>query len=163
MIAIMLAGDPQLLIADEPTTALDVTIQAQILRLLKKLCEERDMAIILVTHDLGVIAETCDNTVVMYGGRVMEYGPVNEVLVDPRHPYTFGLLSSKPRIDKKIKQLVTIDGVVPSPEDLPQGCPFHDRCISVKEKCNGISPLLVAEGTRHFFCFNPVKEQLVWK
>lgn len=162
MIAIMLAGNPQLLIADEPTTALDVTIQAQILRLLKKLCEERDMAIILVTHDLGVIAETCDNTVVMYGGRVMEYGPVDKVLVEPRHPYTFGLLSSRPRIDKKIKQLVTIEGVVPSPENLPHGCPFQDRCVKVTEECNDVSPQMVTEGTRHFFCFNPVKEELFW-
>ncbi len=163
MIAIMLAGNPRLLIADEPTTALDVTIQAQILRLLKKLCEERNMAIILVTHDLGVIAETCDNTVVMYGGRVMEYGSVDQVLVEPRHPYTFGLLSSKPRIDKKVKQLVTIDGVVPSPEDLPQGCPFCDRCIKVARECCDISPPRVVEGARHFFCSNPVKEKLVWE
>lgn len=162
MIAIMLAGNPQLLIADEPTTALDVTIQAQILTLLKKLCEERNMAIILVTHDLGVIAETCHNTVVMYGGRVMEYGSVKEVLVEPRHPYTLGLLSSKPRIDKKIKHLVTIEGVVPSPENLPVGCPFYDRCIKATEECDGISPPLVAEGMRHFFCFNPVKEEMVW-
>ncbi len=163
MIAIMLAGNPQLLIADEPTTALDVTIQAQILRLLKKLCEERNMAIILVTHDLGVIAETCDNTVVMYGGRIMEYGPVDQVLVEPRHPYTFGLLSSKPRIDKKVKQLVTIEGVVPSPENLPQGCPFYDRCIHAVKGCSDIPPSMVTEGTRHYFCSNPVKEKLVWK
>jgi len=163
MIAIMLAGDPRLLIADEPTTALDVTIQAQILRLLKKLCKERDMAIILVTHDLGVIAETCDRTVVMYGGRVMESGPVEDVLVKPRHPYTFGLLSSKPRIDKKVEKLITIEGVVPAPENFPKGCPFYDRCINVTEECRDISPPCIIEGERHFFCFNPVKEGLIWK
>ena len=163
MIAIMLAGDPRLLIADEPTTALDVTIQAQILRLLKKLCKERDMAIILVTHDLGVIAETCDRTVVMYGGRVMESGPVEDVLVNPRHPYTFGLLSSKPRIDKKVEKLITIEGVVPAPENFPKGCPFYDRCINVTEECRDISPPCIIEGERHFFCFNPVKEGLIWK
>ena len=163
MIAIMLAGNPQLLIADEPTTALDVTIQAQILRLLKKLCKERNMAIILVTHDLGVIAETCDNTIVMYGGRIMECGPVEQVLVEPRHPYTLGLLSSKPRIDKKVEQLATIEGVVPVPENLPEGCPFFDRCIKVTQKCRDISPPRVVERMRHYFCFNPVTEELVWK
>jgi oligopeptide/dipeptide ABC transporter ATP-binding protein len=163
MIAIMLAGNPQLLIADEPTTALDVTIQAQILRLLKKLCKERNMAIILVTHDLGVIAETCDNMAVMYGGRIMEYGPVIQVLVEPRHPYTLGLLSSKPRIDKKIEKLVTIEGVVPVPENLPEGCPFFDRCIKVTEECRDISPPRVDNEMRHYFCFNPVTEELVWK
>ncbi len=163
MIAIMLAGDPRLLIADEPTTALDVTIQAQILRLLKKLCQERNMAIILVTHDLGVIAETCDRTVVMYGGKVMESGPVEDVLVNPRHPYTFGLLSSKPRIDIDVEKLYTIEGVVPAPENLPKGCPFFDRCINVTEKCQDNATPLVTEGMRHYFCFNPVKEGLIWK
>jgi peptide/nickel transport system ATP-binding protein len=163
MIAIMLAGNPQLLIADEPTTALDVTIQAQILRLLKKLCKERNMAIILVTHDLGVIAETCDNTIVMYGGRIMECGPVEQVLVEPKHPYTLGLLASKPRIDKKIEKLVTIEGVVPAPENLPRGCPFFDRCINVTKECRDNSPPRIAEGMRYYFCFNPVTEELVWK
>ncbi len=163
MIAIMLAGNPQLLIADEPTTALDVTIQAQILRLLKKLCKERNMGIIIVTHDLGVIAETCDTVVVMYGGRIMEYGPVEQVLVEPKHPYTFGLLSSKPRIDKKVEQLVTIEGVVPTPENLPKGCPFFDRCINVTQACRDNSPPRIDKKLRHYFCFNPVTEELVWK
>ena len=163
MIAIMLAGNPQLLIADEPTTALDVTIQAQILRLLKKLCKERNMAIILITHDLGVIAETCHNMAVMYGGRIMEYGPVEQVLVEPRHPYTLGLLSSKPRIDKKVEKLVTIEGVVPAPENLPEGCPFFERCIRATQSCADNSPCRVDEDTRHYFCFNPVMEEMVWK
>lgn len=163
MIAIMLAGNPKLLIADEPTTALDVTIQAQILRLLKKLRKERNMAIILVTHDLGVVAETCDRAAVMYGGRIMEYGRVEDVLVEPRHPYTFGLLSSKPRIDIKVEKLFTIEGVVPSPEKLFEGCPFYDRCMNVMEKCRDESPESVKEESRHFFCFNPVKEGMVWK
>jgi peptide/nickel transport system ATP-binding protein len=162
MIAIMLAGNPRLLIADEPTTALDVTIQAQILRLLKKLRKERNMTIILVTHDLGVVAETCDRVAVMYGGRIMESGPVEEVLVSPRHPYTFGLLSSKPRIDKSSEKLFTIEGVVPAPEDLPVGCPFSDRCLSVFKNCRDTSPPLTNEGTRHYFCFNPIEEGVIW-
>lgn len=163
MIAIMLAGNPRLLIADEPTTALDVTIQAQILRLLKKLRKERNMTIILVTHDLGVVAETCDRAAVMYGGRIMEYGNVEEVLVTPRHPYTFGLLSSKPRIDRMTEKLYTIEGVVPAPEDLPPGCPFVARCMNSEEKCRENSPAAVTEETRRYFCFNPVEEGAVWK
>jgi oligopeptide/dipeptide ABC transporter ATP-binding protein len=162
MIAIMLAGNPRLLIADEPTTALDVTIQAQILRLLKKLRRERNMTIILVTHDLGVVAETCDRAAVMYGGRIMECGPVEEVLVSPRHPYTFGLLSSKPRIDKRSEKLFTIEGVVPSPENLPGGCPFYERCLNASENCRDSSPPLTKEGTRNYFCFNPIEEGVVW-
>ncbi|MDA3939423.1 MAG: ABC transporter ATP-binding protein [Spirochaetia bacterium] len=162
MIAIMLAGNPRLLIADEPTTALDVTIQAQILRLLKKLRKERNMTIILVTHDLGVVAETCDRAAVMYGGRIMEYGPVEEVLVSPRHPYTFGLLSSKPRIDKRSEKLYTIEGVVPSPEKLPKGCPFSERCLYVVGSCRDNSPPLTNEGSRHYFCFNPIEEGTIW-
>ncbi len=163
MIAIMLAGNPKLLIADEPTTALDVTIQAQILRLLKKIRKERNMSIILVTHDLGVVAETCDRAAVLYGGRVMEAGPVEEVLVNPRHPYTFGLLCSKPRIDIKIDTLFTIEGVVPSPVNLPKGCPFCDRCMNVMDKCRDTRPKATREGKRHFFCFNPVEGRKVWK
>lgn len=162
MIAIMLAGNPRLLIADEPTTALDVTIQAQILRLLKKLRKERNMAIILVTHDLGVVAETCDTAAVMYGGRIMEYGPVVDVLVNPRHPYTFGLLSSKPRIDKRSEKLYTIEGVVPAPENLPDGCPFYERCMNINHQCSDNPPLLTSEGTRHYFCSNPIEEGTSW-
>lgn len=163
MIAIMLAGNPLLLIADEPTTALDVTIQAQILRLLKKLRKERNMAIIIVTHDLGVVAETCDRTAVMYGGRIMESGAVEDVLVNPKHPYTFGLLSSKPRIDRNTEKLFTIEGVVPSPENLPVGCPFFERCINAEKKCAENVPPKVTDGTRHYFCFHPVEEGLIWK
>ncbi len=162
MIAIMLSGNPRLLIADEPTTALDVTIQAQILRLLKKIRKERNMSIILVTHDLGVVAETCDRVAVMYGGRVMEYGDVNDVLVNPHHPYTYGLLCSKPRIDMKVKKLETIEGVVPAPENLPAGCPFTDRCNCRLEKCSENIPDRVYDRSRHYFCFNPVKEGCVW-
>lgn len=162
MIAIMLAGNPRLLIADEPTTALDVTIQAQILRLLKKIRDERKMAIILVTHDLGVVAETCDRVAVMYGGRVMEYGDVADVLVRPNHPYTFGLLRSKPRIDMKVKKLETIEGVVPAPENLPPGCPFYERCFSRQKRCGEEIPSKQTEGNRHYFCFNPVEAGDVW-
>ncbi len=159
MIAMMLSGNPKLLIADEPTTALDVTIQAQILHLLRKIRKERNMAIILVTHDLGVVAETCDNTVVMYGGRIMEYGPVEEVLLNPRHPYTFGLLSSKPRIDKKVEKLYAIDGVVPSPENLGAGYAFYDRCSNVLDKCKENQPPKSFENNRAYFCYNPIWEE----
>jgi peptide/nickel transport system ATP-binding protein len=163
MIAMMLSGNPKLLIADEPTTALDVTIQAQILQLLKKIRDERNMAIILVTHDIGVVAETCDNAIVMYGGRVMEYGPVENVLVGPSHPYTFGLLSSKPRIDRKVDKLFTIEGVVPSPENLRDGCPFCDRCFNRTDHCSADThPPLISDGERQLFCFNPLKGEDVW-
>ena len=163
MIAIMLAGNPRLLIADEPTTALDVTIQAQIIRLLKKICKERNMAIIFVTHDLGVVAETCDRAAVMYGGRIMETGPVDEVLLTPMHPYTYGLLLSKPRVDMKVEKLYTIEGVVPAPEKLSEGCPFYDRCRNVTDKCKDNPPPVTVMGQREFFCFNPEEGGVVWK
>jgi oligopeptide/dipeptide ABC transporter ATP-binding protein len=128
MIAMALACDPKLLIADEPTTALDVTIQAQILELLNRLQEELGMAIILITHDLGVVAETCDRVIVMYAGQVFEEGPVGDVFRDPQNPYTEGLLRSIPRMGSDVKRLAVIPGVVPSPTDWPSGCRFHARC-----------------------------------
>jgi oligopeptide/dipeptide ABC transporter ATP-binding protein len=126
MIAMALACDPKLLIADEPTTALDVTIQAQILELLQRLQEELGMAIILITHDMGVVAETCDRVVVMYAGQVVEEGPVDDIFHDPRHPYTQGLLGSIPSVDRRVGRLTVIPGLVPSPTDWPTGMPL--RC-----------------------------------
>jgi oligopeptide/dipeptide ABC transporter ATP-binding protein len=128
MIAIALACDPKVLIADEPTTALDVTIQAQILELLNRLQEELGMAIVLITHDLGVVAETCDRVIVMYGGQVFEEGPVDDVFQNPQNPYTEGLLRSIPRLGTETRRLAVIPGVVPNPTEWPTGCRFHERC-----------------------------------
>jgi oligopeptide/dipeptide ABC transporter ATP-binding protein len=134
MIAIALACDPKILIADEPTTALDVTIQAQILELLNRLQDELGMAIILITHDLGVVAETCDRVIVMYAGQVMEEGPVGDVFRSPQNPYTEGLLRSIPRLGSKIDRLAVIPGTVPNPLNWPAGCRFQARCPYAWEK-----------------------------
>jgi oligopeptide/dipeptide ABC transporter ATP-binding protein len=142
MIAIALACDPKVLIADEPTTALDVTIQAQILELLNRLQEEMGMAIILITHDLGVVAETCDRVIVMYGGQVFEEGPVDDVFRNPQNPYTEGLLRSIPRLGTHKQRLAVIPGVVPSPLDWPSGCRFHARCPYGWEKTEKEEPPL---------------------
>ena len=156
LIAMMLARNPSLLIADEPTTALDVTIQAQILRLLRDLREHRGMSIILVTHDLGVVAETCDRVSVMYCGRVVETGTVDEVFKAPRHPYTMGLLNSRPRIDREVKALQPIEGVVPSPLAMPPGCAFEPRCPRATEVCGREQPGFELDSMGHgFMCFHP--------
>jgi len=135
MIAMALACDPKLLIADEPTTALDVTIQAQILELLNRLQEDLGMSIILITHDLGVVAETCDRMIVMYAGQVCETGPVEQVFRDPQHPYTEGLLQSIPRLGRRAERLRVIPGSVPSPARWPEGCRFNPRCPYAWEAC----------------------------
>jgi len=135
MIAMALSCNPSLLIADEPTTALDVTIQAQILELMKKLQEEFRMAIMMITHNLGVVAETSDNVVVMYMGKVVEQSDVRRVFHDPRHPYTQGLMKSIPSLAKRKERLEPIKGVVPDPYDLPPGCVFNPRCPYVMEIC----------------------------
>jgi oligopeptide/dipeptide ABC transporter ATP-binding protein len=142
MIAMALACDPKLLIADEPTTALDVTIQAQILELLNRLQEELGMSIILITHDLGVVAETCDRVIVMYAGQVFEEGSVQDVFTDPQNPYTEGLLRSIPRLGSGGGRLAVIPGVVPSPMEWPTGCRFHDRCPYGWEKTRDEEPPL---------------------
>lgn len=136
MIAIALACNPELLIADEPTTALDVTIQAQILELMKKLQEELGMAIIFITHDLGVVAEICDKVAVMYAGQVVEYSNVDALFNHPKHPYTVGLLHSLPRPDEDQEELSVIKGTVPSPFDMPKGCRFAPRCPHTQKICN---------------------------
>jgi oligopeptide/dipeptide ABC transporter ATP-binding protein len=149
MIAMALSCNPGLLIADEPTTALDVTIQAQILELMKKLKEDIGMSILLITHDLGVVAEMAERVSVMYAGRVVEAGTATQIYKSPRHPYTRGLLNSVPRVDKaaeKQQRLTAIEGVVPNPLYLPSGCAFHPRCPYVKEECKQAIPPLEETG-----------------
>jgi peptide/nickel transport system ATP-binding protein/oligopeptide transport system ATP-binding protein len=142
MIAMGLALEPEVLIADEPTTALDVTIQAQILRLLEDLNRERGLATILITHDLGVVAEMADRVLVMYAGKVVEQGTLDEIFYDPQHPYTWGLLGSLTRLDRpRPKRLPQISGSPPSLLDLPQGCPFRPRCPHEFAKCTEVPPL----------------------
>jgi len=143
MIGMALACDPKLIIADEPTTALDVTIQAQILELLAEIRERLGMAILLITHDLGVVAEMCDDVVVMYAGRVVERGPVGDVFTTPQHPYTEALLQSIPMLGMtQAEPLRVIRGSVPSPRDWPEGCRFRPRCDYAFEKCLELPPLL---------------------
>ncbi len=143
MIAMALACNPQILLADEPTTALDVTIQAQILHLVRRLKSERGTAVLLITHDLGVVAETCDRVNVMYAGRVVESGDVFSIFENPLHPYTEGLLASIPRVDEARDELRAIDGVVPNLLALPPGCRFAPRCPYAAEICGQVDPALV--------------------
>ena len=154
MIAMALACDPELLIADEPTTALDVTIQAQILDLINRLREKLGMAVLLITHDLGVVAETADKVVVMYCGRVVEQATVEQLFTKPLHPYTQGLLDSIPKMDEDRERLYMIKGIVPDPIHLPKGCSFADRCDKCMEKCREHMPKLsVTEDGRKVRCF----------
>jgi peptide/nickel transport system ATP-binding protein len=143
MIAMSLINEPDLLIADEPTTALDVTTQAQILNLMLKLQEEFNTAIIMITHDLGVVAEIADDVVVMYAGRVAEEGTVDEIFTRPHHPYTWGLLGSLPRLDADVERLVQIQGQPPSLLNPPRGCRFHPRCPYVMDVCKSTEPQLL--------------------
>jgi oligopeptide/dipeptide ABC transporter ATP-binding protein len=142
MIAMALACDPELLIADEPTTALDVTIQAQILELMRDLKKRTGAAILLITHDLGVVAEMCDEVAVMYGGRIVEHAPTDELYKNPKHPYTVGLLDSIPRLYHKQDRLHVIRGNVPNPLTIPPGCSFHPRCPKRFEPCDQYLPSL---------------------
>jgi len=144
MIAIALSCEPRLLIADEPTTALDVTIQAQILDLLVSLQQKHGMALLLITHDLGVVAEVCDRVVVMYGGQVVETGTTEEILSHPKHPYTQGLLASLPGIGDRDVRLNPIPGTVPSAVDWPEGCRFRDRCSFAWDRCAESEPDLLS-------------------
>ena len=141
MIAMALSCNPKLLIADEPTTAVDVTIQAEILALLRHTQEQFGMALLLITHDLGVVAEMADEVVVMYAGKVIEHAPVRELFATPRHPYTQGLFASLPRIDQKGDRLTAIEGTVPSPTHFPSGCRFRPRCPLAAEECHEEPPL----------------------
>jgi peptide/nickel transport system ATP-binding protein len=154
MIAIALAGEPALLIADEPTTALDVTIQAQILELLRDLVSRLGMGLLLVTHDIGVAAQICERVCVMYGGRIVESGPVAAVLAEPRHPYTEALLRSMPAVDGPRRTLTPIPGAVPAADQMPAGCRFHPRCPLAETRCTAeVPPLAAVGGGRSVACW----------
>lgn len=149
VITMALLCNPVLLIADEPTTALDVTIQAQVLELIKNLQEKTNTAMLLVTHDLGAVAETCDNVAIMYAGEIVEYGTVEEVFRNALHPYTKGLFESIPKMTGDSKKLIPIEGMPPNPADLPRGCCFHPRCRYCTDKCKIEKPVLRGEGHLH--------------
>jgi peptide/nickel transport system ATP-binding protein len=153
VIALALAAEPQLIVADEPTTALDVSIQAQIIQLLKKLCKDRGAAIMLITHDMGVIAETCDRVAVMYAGRVAEIGPVASVIHRPQHPYSRGLMGSIPSVENDVERLLQIDGSMPRLTAIPQGCAFNPRCSHVFDRCKQDRPELLPAGDSRAACW----------
>jgi peptide/nickel transport system ATP-binding protein len=162
MIAMALACDPQLLIADEPTTALDVTLQAQILELMRELKAASGAAIILITHDLGVVAEVCDEVAVMYAGEIVERAPVDELFTAPQHPYTVGLLGSIPRLDHRTTELATIEGMVPNMAEPPAGCRFAARCPFVLDACTRAPPPLAEVSRGHLSrCIRAPLERLV--
>jgi peptide/nickel transport system ATP-binding protein len=148
VIALALAAEPKLIVADEPTTALDVSIQAQIITLLKRLCKDHGAAVMLVTHDMGVIAETADRVAVMYAGRIAEIGPVADVIHKPQHPYTVGLMGSIPDLETERERLTQIDGAMPRLNAIPMGCAFNPRCTKVMDRCRvDLPPLVRAEKT----------------
>jgi peptide/nickel transport system ATP-binding protein len=155
VIALALAAQPKLIVADEPTTALDVSIQAQIIALLKRLCKEQGAAVMLVTHDMGVIAETCDRVAVMYAGRIAEIGPVHDVIHAPAHPYTAGLMGSIPAMDEDRERLLQIDGAMPRLTAIPRGCAFNPRCGKATERCRQERPELQAAGATRAACWWP--------
>lgn len=153
VIAIALACNPQLLIADEPTTALDVTIQAQVLAMMTELKEKLETAMIMITHDLGIVAQTCDKVAVMYAGEIIEYGTVEDIFTgENHHPYTVGLFGSIPNLEEEEERLHPIDGMMPDPTDLPKGCAFSPRCPHCTEKCREIHPEEYVQGTHKIRC-----------
>ena len=149
MIAMAMSCDAKLLIADEPTTALDMTIQAQILELMKKIKEERHNSILMITHDLGVVAELCDRVIVMYCGKIVESGTVKQIFSQPSHPYTKALLASIPSLERKGGRLSSIEGVVPSITALPDGCRFHPRCQFACDTCRSVLPEMKVVAPKH--------------
>jgi peptide/nickel transport system ATP-binding protein len=153
VIALALCANPRLIIADEPTTALDVSIQAQIIQLLKRLCREHGAAVMLVTHDMGVIAETADRVAVMYAGRLAEVGPVRDVVRNAKHPYTEGLMGSIPLVGHDVAQLTQIDGSMPRLTEIPNGCAFHPRCPKAFERCRRQRPDLIDAGPTSAACW----------
>jgi peptide/nickel transport system ATP-binding protein len=153
VLALALCAEPDLLIADEPTTALDVSIQAQIIALLKRLCRERGTAVMLITHDMGVIAETADRVAVMYAGRIAEVGPVRDVVQHPRHPYTRGLMGAIPTTGRRIPRLVQIPGSMPRLTAIPDGCAFHPRCSEVFDRCRQERPERRPAGASQAACW----------
>lgn len=162
VIAMALCCEPDLLIADEPTTALDVTIQAQVLAMIKDLRERLGTSMLMITHDLGIVAKTCDNVCVMYAGKIVESGTVEDIFKDGRHhPYTIGLFESIPNLDSKAARLKPIQGLMPDPTDLPKGCEFSPRCEKCMEICKVEKPSVYTEGTHKFYCHlfhHPVNE-----
>jgi oligopeptide/dipeptide ABC transporter ATP-binding protein len=161
MIAMAISCNPKLLIADEPTTALDVTIQAQILDLMRKLKSEFGASMILITHDLGVVAEMCDEVIVMYAGKIVEHGSIEDIFYRPKHPYTRGLLDSIPHFESghRLEKLRTIPGMVPSLTNLPKGCRFYDRCLKRQDNCQLAMPALIPMSeTQEAACYYPLKE-----
>lgn len=163
MIAIAIACQPKLLIADEPTTALDVTVQAQILELLKEIQEVNDMSVILITHDLGVVAELCDDVIVMYAGRIVEKTDVDTLFHNPKHPYTKLLMGAIPKMDEDVEELSSIKGIVPSLKNMPAvGCRFADRCPSAMPECFEKTPVLAVNEQNHeVACFLYVTSKAV--
>ncbi|WP_048441755.1 ABC transporter ATP-binding protein [Caenimonas sp. SL110] len=153
VIALALAAEPKLIVADEPTTALDVSIQAQIIQLLKRICKERGAAVMLITHDMGVIAETCDRVAVMYAGRIAEIGPVHEVINQPAHPYTSGLMAAIPDITIDRERLNQIDGSMPRLTAIPKGCAYNPRCPRVFDRCTVERPELLDAGATRAACW----------
>jgi peptide/nickel transport system ATP-binding protein len=153
VIALALAAEPKLIVADEPTTALDVSIQAQIIGLLKKVCKDRGAAVMLITHDMGVIAETCDRVAVMYAGRVAEIGPVHEVINHSAHPYTAGLMAAIPDMAVDRERLFQIDGAMPRLNAIPQGCAFNPRCTKTFDRCRQDRPDLMPAGPTRAACW----------
>jgi peptide/nickel transport system ATP-binding protein len=160
VIALALAAQPKLVIADEPTTALDVSIQAQIISLLKKLCRDHGTAVMLVTHDMGVIAETADRVAVMYAGRIAEVGPVADVIHRPQHPYTVGLMGSIPGLGADVERLAQIDGAMPRLTAIPPGCAFHPRCTQAFDRCMRERPELMATGASLAACWLHAEKQV---
>ena len=150
VIAIALACNPELLIADEPTTALDVTIQAQVLELMQNLKKEFNTAMIMITHDLGIVAEICERVAIMYAGNVVEFADTNDLFTAPKHPYTIGLFRSIPDIENDENNLKPIKGLMPDPSNLPTGCPFHPRCDQAKPECSQDVPQNINLGNNHF-------------
>ena len=153
VISLALEAEPQLIVADEPTTALDVSIQAQIISLLKRLCKQHGAAVMLVTHDMGVIAETCDRVAVMYAGRICEMGPVHDVIHQAAHPYTSGLMGSIPAMDDTRERLLQIDGAMPRLNAIPSGCAFNPRCPRVMDRCRHQRPELRPAGRNRAACW----------
>ena len=153
VIALALAAEPKLIVADEPTTALDVSIQAQIIQLLKRICRDRGAAVMLITHDMGVIAETCDRVAVMYAGRIAEIGPVHEVINTPAHPYTLGLMAAIPDITVDRERLNQIDGAMPRLNAIPPGCAYNPRCPRAFDRCTRERPNLLDAGATRAACW----------
>jgi peptide/nickel transport system ATP-binding protein len=153
VIALALCAEPRLIVADEPTTALDVSIQAQVIALLKRLAREKGTAMMLVTHDMGVIAETADRVAVMYAGRIAEIGPVREVVKHPKHPYSAGLMASIPPLDRRVERLAQIEGAMPRLSAIPPGCAFNPRCPKVFGRCHTERPELLDAGETRAACW----------